>query len=166
MESGGGERLMALFKVERFEQITGAFRDLERDSIEVPDGMKFPLLIQDYLTWGDARSEGLKVVVLDSKSQKLVGFVLRRGASSDAEAPTMCEFCHSVRPRGEVSLLVARATRRKWVGLPACTDLSCRDQLLGAPGPLDWARNPHVLPRERVARVVAKLLKFARREPV
>ncbi len=146
------------------KELLDSFRPLDRDQVELPKDLKFPLGIQDYLAWVEPSGARVYLVLAEPENRHPLGVVFRRDQTS-GPAAMMCEWCHSVRAGDGVTLLTATASSHKRVGIPLCRDLSCKDKALlrvaDAPGPHDF---PETLNGpEKVRRIVARMSSFARR---
>lgn len=144
-----------MFKIENEADLRDAFRALDRDSVEIPADLKFPLYVRDYLTWRE--SSGARTYLVFADPDRRTFGVAFRSDSPRGIAPHHCEWCHSAGGSSEIGLLTASASDRKRVGLHLCVDLSClgkmesRANLSG--------ENTRILSRK----LSTKMMDFARR---
>src|SRR3954468_3575933 len=105
-----------------------SFRVMDRDQVILPEQLRFPLEIEDYLAW--VEPSGARVYLLfDDRKRKLpLGIVFRRDQSAGGGSPRMCEWCHSIRSGDQVSLLTATANSQRRIGIQLCRDLSCKSK--------------------------------------
>jgi hypothetical protein len=125
---------------------------MDREDIQLPEDLEFPRFVPDYLTWQEAGGHRVYVVFKAFADRPPLGIVFRRNQEAGA-ASSMCEWCHSIRAGSSVTLLTARASGKRVVGIHLCSDLSCREKALAAPG----------VGRERVRRIVQSMSEFALR---
>jgi hypothetical protein len=145
-------------------ELLDSFRALDRDEVELPDDLSFPVLVKDYLTWSDPGGHRVYLVFsepgADSRKRSALGIVFRRSASGSGP-PQMCEWCHAVRGGDGVMLLTATASSQKRVGIHLCRDLSCKDKVEAAPGAHDFPES--LSARDRTQRILQRMSQFARR---
>src|SRR4051812_1238764 len=121
-----------MFKVSSESELLESFRELDRAEIRLPESLKYPLFVTDYLTWLEPSGHRTYLLFKMLPDRPPVGIVFRRNASAGSVA-TMCEWCQSTRSGSNVSLLTATASSNRTVGIHLCNDLSCRDKALAAP---------------------------------
>ncbi len=157
--------MLGLSSVKRFatpEKLLECFRDLDRDQVQLPHDMVFPLVVRDYLSW--IEPSGARVyLVFDDPFSSLgpVGVVFKRTSSSGDSPAQMCQWCHSVRGGGRVGLLTATAGRKRRVGVYLCRDLDCREKIFGKRPDVNDLRES-LGKSQRLDRVLEKMSDFAR----
>ncbi len=117
-----------MFKIENESELRQCFRPIDRDTLEIPGRIKFPLFVRDYLAWRESSGHRTYLVVTDPESQKTLGVAFRNDSAS-TPVTRHCEWCHSSGGSSQIGLLVADASDRKSVGIHLCRDLSCQAKL-------------------------------------
>jgi hypothetical protein len=137
--------------------LLGAFRELDRNEVELPSDVEFPLHTGDLYTW--AIGPRAFLVFREHSDAPPKGIVFHRNSGAMPDVAAMCEWCFSVRGHGAVKLLTAQTDRRRSVGLFLCSDLSCLRKVHEVPGPDDLHErlNAH----DRASRTLARIATFA-----
>jgi hypothetical protein len=149
-----------MIRIASENELLDSFRTLDREEVELPANLTYPLVVKDYLTWSDPGGHRVYLVLSEKGRRTPLGVVFRRSGSPTLP-PQMCEWCHSVRGGTGVSLLTATASSNRRVGIHLCTDLSCKDKVQSAPGADDF---PETLTSyQRTQRILERMSQFARR---
>ena len=117
-----------MFRIHSQSDLIECFRDSEREDIVLPENIRFPIVIKDYLSWIEPSGAKAFLVFSDLGGKKPLGVVFRRGSGSTV---ALCDWCHSMSGGEGVGLLTARATPSRRVGVHVCSDLSCADKIRG-----------------------------------
>src|SRR5688572_26130790 len=96
-----------MIRIQSENELLDSFRLIDRDQVELPVDMRFPLLVKNYLAWPEASGARVFLVFEDPSSRKPFGIVFRQEQASFGQAACMCEWCHSVRSGNGVGLLTA-----------------------------------------------------------
>jgi hypothetical protein len=121
-----------MIRIQDEEQFLSAFREIDRDQVQLPTELSFPFGLIDYFAWVEPSGHRTYLIYNDSDKRAL-GAVFKR-LPEPADAPIkMCAFCHSVRGGGRVSLLSIQATKNRNIGLHLCRDLSCKEKMQAPP---------------------------------
>jgi hypothetical protein len=145
-----------MIRIDSAETLLSAFRPNDRTALELPEGMRFPFLIKDYVSWIEASGARVFVVFEDPVKSVPMGIAFRRDAGG-AVPPAICEWCHSARADQGVGLLTATASDKRRVGVHLCRDLACKVRMEEA---AETGLGPSA--RDRVRRVVERMSTFAR----
>lgn len=136
------------------------FRPLDQDQVIVPTTMRFPLAVKDYVSWREPSGHRTYLVFNDPVRNQPLGVVFERSHGSQ-KVPMMCEWCHSVRPQSDVALMTATASEKRRVGVHLCSDLLCKERILGAPGINDMRETLNQ--QEKIQRLLLKMINFSGR---
>ena len=117
-----------MFRIENENELRDAFRQLDRDSVEIPKDFRFPLFVRDYLAWPESSGARTYLLFADPENRKRYGVAFRVDTARGG-APHLCEWCHSFGGSGDIGLLTASVSDRRRVGLHLCLDLSCLSKL-------------------------------------
>ena len=148
-----------MIRITSENELINAFREIDRNDVRLPHDIKFPLALKDYLSWQEPSGARVYLVFQDPRGRGARGIVFKRTGGSPSEGVVqMCQWCHSVRGGNAVGLLTAKATKRRRVGVHLCSDLSCKQTLLGGPGVNDL-REPFSR-YEKLFRVLLKMSEF------
>lgn len=150
-----------MIRITSEKDLLEAFRPLDRDQVELPETLRFPLLLKDYLSWTEPSGNRVFLVYTERDRKYPLGIVFRQDQSGAGSAG-MCEWCHSVRSSGGVSLLTAQASLNRRVGVQLCRDLTCKHKVESQPGADDF---PETLShRERIQRILQRISTFGRQQ--
>ena len=148
---------MILIKDEN--ELLETFRDFERAEVQVPAGLKFPLVLRDHLSWPEPSGHRTYLVVHDPNRKQPYGIVFKRSSGTTEMPAMMCEWCHSVRAGNSIDLLTATVTPRRRIGAYLCRSLDCRERLKETPHVSDIRES---LPADqKLARIQERMLDFA-----
>lgn len=154
-----------MLRIKDENEFLECFRPMEREEVQIPSDMLFPLLIRDYVAWMEPSGHRTFLVFEELNRGQAKGIVFRRaqGAGAPGEIPaSMCDFCHSVRGGGRVGLLTAIVSPNKRIGVQACRDLSCKEHLRKPnPSPNDMRESFSTDDKER--RILERMRDFARK---
>ncbi len=143
------------------EEMRSAFRPIDQDEVQLPSDMLFPLLVRDTLTWIEPSGHRAYIVYADPSKNSARGIVFKRNHATADSPPAMCDWCHSVRGKGNVGLLTASVSRSRRIGLSLCRDLNCIEKLKETPGVHDLRES--VQTDEKKRRILDRISHFARR---
>lgn len=140
-------------------ELQRCFREIDRDEVEQPDKVRFPLVVNDSYAW----SSGNRVFLLfrDRAAALPKGLVFHRNTGAVPDVPAMCEWCHVVRGHGEVKLLSVAMDDRRRLGMYLCHDLRCIEKARELPGTNDFHEGLDV--DARVKKIVERIALFASR---
>lgn len=151
---------MRMIRITSEEELRAAFRSQDQDTLVLPTSFVFPLPVREYLSWLEPSGHRVYLVFSDPASERLRGLVFERTRGAADIPAAMCQWCHSVRTGGRVSLLTTPVGRDRRIGLHLCSDLQCREQIFGMPGRNDFQES--LSRHERLQRVVGRMQAFAR----
>lgn len=119
----------AVFRLVSEKELLDAFRPKDRKLVEIPAGLKLPLLVHDYFAWPHPAGGRLYLVFqVPGGVPTGIAFDVDPGAGG-AAVPHLCEWCHQARPGNQVGLLSATVNAKRRAGVHACVDLSCAAKL-------------------------------------
>ena len=144
-----------MFRLESEKELRECFRPLDRDSMEVPRTMTFPVYVRDYLAWGESSGVRTFLVFSEPESGKHLGVSFRRNPGGITPMG-FCQWCHSTGSSVDIGLLTADASARKRVGVHVCLDLRCIEKLEARSNMT--GENSRLLARA----VIEKMAEFAR----
>lgn len=150
-----------MIRIASEKELLEVFRPIERDQVELPLGLEFPMGVKDYLAWTEGAGARVFLVFEEPSTGKALGVVFRCDQSA-GDSASMCEWCHAVRAGDGVKLLTAQAASNRRVGISLCRDLSCKDKAQADPGTDDMPLGPTTA-RERTRRILTRMSIFARR---
>ncbi len=118
-----------MFQLKTEDDLFSAFRTRDRRHVTLPEDVKFPLFVRDYLAW--VEPTGVRAFLLFSAPGDVhpTGIAFRRDQSGDRSPTGMCEWCHSHGAPDMISLLTTDVTEHRRVGLSLCRDLGCGGRL-------------------------------------
>jgi hypothetical protein len=140
-------------------ELLRCFREIDRDDVELPPDLAFPLAIHDVLAW--AVGPRAYLLFRDRPERAPRGIVFHRNPGALPDVVAMCEWCHAVRGRGAVKLMSVRSDERRRVGLYLCSDLGCVSRARELPSPDDLPGGADGA--ERARRALARICDFAAR---
>ena len=152
-----------MFRIESEKDLIESFRQLDRQELELPDGIAYPLDVKDYYSWTDSSGHRAFVLFKGNDRRHPVGIAFRQGSGPAAPA-SMCEWCHAVRAGDAITLMTATASANRRVGVHLCRGITCREKIEAAPGADDIPRSGDE--RGRVHQVIRRMGDFARRHLV
>jgi hypothetical protein len=116
-----------MFQLKSEAQVIRAFRPRDREGMELPSGVSYPLFVRHYLAWQEPSGTGVRLVFgLPGGAPTGIFFRRARGQPSPAG---MCEWCHSVGGSDQIGLITADVNSRKRAGVMACLDLRCQEKI-------------------------------------
>ena len=118
-----------MFRIATEKDFLEAFRPKDRPVVELPKGLKFPLIVRDYLGWRDPSGTRVFLVFTAPGEKVPTGVAFRRDHHSTGEPTHMCEWCHNLGSSDQVGLLTTDVTSKKRVGVSLCLDLGCGPRL-------------------------------------
>lgn len=150
-----------MFKINTEKELLESFREIDRDQVQFPADLSFPLGISNYHAWVEPSGHRAFLVFEDSSNQKPLGVVFKRSGATPDYGPTMCDWCHSVRGRGKVSMMTAAVSSDRRVGVYLCADLKCGEQIAKPPGVNDLREGKDR--GERIYELMSKMQEFAKK---
>lgn len=149
-----------MIRIQDEHQLRASFRDFEQNQVQVPQDFKFPLALKDYLSWVEPSGHRVYLVFRDHLSGHPMGVVFQRTRGSADASPSMCQWCHAVRPGSAVGLLTTQAGKERRIGIHLCVDLDCKAHAEKGPGKNDFTEG--LSGREKIERVVRRMNDFAK----
>lgn len=149
-----------MIRIQTEKQVIDAFREIDQSEVQIPHNITFPFLVRDYFAWTEPGGHRTFLIFNDEETKNLLGVVFKRTQESPDAPAKMCEFCHSVRGHGNISMLSAKVTPNKTIGLHLCRDLSCREKVESIPGTNDLTGSKDRMYRNIV--LVERIRKFLR----
>jgi hypothetical protein len=144
-----------MFRIESEKDLLRAFRPRDRETLELPEGLQFPLFVRDYLSWIEPAGTRVFLVLAQPGSRLPVGIAFRRDVHGPG-GPCMCDWCHTTGSAEGIGMLTTAVNSKRRVGVNLCLDLRCKDRLESAADLL--GRHPH----EFVAPLMERMLRFTR----
>ncbi len=118
-----------MFKIDDEQQLVSAFRPRDRKVLDLPAGMKWPLVVHGAHAWSEPAGVRSFVVFQDPGTGRALGLVFRRdGQGVHDAAGTLCEWCHQVGTADRVGMLACEKSSKRVVGTILCRDLLCCDR--------------------------------------
>ena len=145
-----------MFRIETEKDLLQAFRPRDRDKVEVPRDLRFPLFVRDYLTWVEPAGTRVFLVCPSPQGKRPMGIAFRRDSHGDSTPSQMCDWCHTHGPSTEIGLLTTDVNSKRRVGVNLCLDLRCKDKLESVAD----LSGRH--PRDLVSPLMERMLRFAR----
>jgi FBP C-terminal treble-clef zinc-finger len=145
-----------MFRIETEKDLLQAFRPRDRKTLELPEGIKFPLFVRDYLAWSEPA--GTRVFLMlpsPGDSRQPVGIAFRRDSPGGGPGSCMCDWCHSYGAADEIGLLTTDVSSKRRVGINLCIDLRCKEKLESAAD----LSGRH--PRELLQPLMERMVRFA-----
>lgn len=109
-----------MFRFATEEELRKTFRPRDRKTLELPVGLRFPLILRASLAWVDPT--GVRAHGVFSTPEGPLGLSFRRDTTSGA---ALCDWCHSYGGQDQVGLVVCERSSKRRVGLWLCRDLGC-----------------------------------------
>lgn len=145
-----------MFLIQTEKDLLQAFRPRDREKVELPEGIKFPLFVRDYLSWVDPAGVRVFLMFPLPGSKRPVGIAFRRDSPGGGAVSHMCDWCHSYGSSNEIGLLTTDSSSKRRVGVNLCLDLRCKEKLEAA---ADLAGRD---PREPIQALMERMVTFAR----
>ena len=145
-----------MFRIETEKDLLLAFRPRDREAVELPKGLTFPLFVRDYLAWVEPAGTRVFLLSPSPEGKRPMGIAFRRDASAGVSPSHMCDWCHTYGSANEIGLLTTDVNSKRRVGVNLCLDLRCKDKLEAA---ADLAGRH---PREFIAPLMERMARFAR----
>lgn len=145
-----------MFLLRSEKDLIECFRSRDQRRLELPDNLKFPLVVRDYFAWTDSSGTRVNLVFSEPDVRKPIGLTFDRPSSGEPTA-AICDWCHSYGSSNQIGLLTIEASDKRRVGVNLCLDLSCHDKI---------ETNTGLSPigaQKRQQAVVAKMSRFVRR---
>jgi len=118
-----------MFLIETEKEFLNTFRPRDRKTVELPEGIQFPLFVRDYLAWIEPTGVRVFLVFKAPDDKSPTGIAFRRDQQGGALTARMCDWCHSHGSGAEIGLLTAEASSKRRVGVLLCLDLRCNEKL-------------------------------------
>src|SRR3712207_2313157 len=106
-----------MIRIPSEKELLESFRLIDRDEVEVPKDLRFPIVVKDYLAWSEPSGYRTYLVFGDGERRQPLGIVFRRDQLAGGASPQMCEWCHCVRGSDGVSMLSATASSKRRIGI-------------------------------------------------
>lgn len=116
-----------MFRLTSKEMLIRSFRPRDREGMELPPGLAFPLFVRNYLAWREPSGAGVRLVFSLPKCVP-TGIFFRRGHGEPGPVQ-MCGWCYSGGGSDEIGLLTADVNSRRRAGVVACLDLRCQEKI-------------------------------------
>jgi hypothetical protein len=145
-----------MFLLQSEKELVDCFFSQDQKKLDLPKGVKYPLVVRDYFAWSDTSSHRVNVVFSEPDVRKPIGVVFERDRSGGAVA-AICDWCHSFGSSNQIGLMMVEASAKRRVGVHLCLDLSCREKIES-----DLSLSP-VAAQQRIRRVVERMSQFVRR---
>jgi hypothetical protein len=155
-------KLGSMVKIGSEKEFRSLFRPIDRDEVQLPADLKFPMLVRGTFAWVEAGGVRTYLVFEDVSTKVPRGIVFRRTNGSTDVPATMCDFCHAVRGGQAVGMLTVAITSRHRVGVTACRDLSCQAKL-DAPVPGTNDLRETFRPDQKRQYLLERISEFAKR---
>lgn len=118
-----------MFRIESEKDLQRAFRPRDRQTLELPEGLQFPLFVRDYLSWVEPTGTRVNLVLAVPGSRLPVGITFRRDAHGGPGGPCMCDWCHTPGSVEGIGMLTTDVNSKRRVGVNLCLDLRCKERL-------------------------------------
>ena len=145
-----------MFLLQTEKDLLHAFRPRDREKVELPEGIKFPLFVRDYLSWTESAGTRVFLMLAAPGSRRPMGIAFRRDSPGGGSASHMCEWCHSHGSANEIGLLTTDVNSKRRVGVALCLDLRCKEKLETV---ADLSGRD---PRELTQALMGRMLRFTR----
>jgi hypothetical protein len=122
--------LRGMFLLKDEAALRQAFRPRDREPLELPAELRFPLFVRDYLAWVEPAGSRVFLVFCGPGEKVPTGIAFRRDARGERGAQGhLCEWCHAQGSGDEIGLLTTDVSSRRRVGTSLCLDLRCGQRL-------------------------------------
>jgi hypothetical protein len=121
-----------MFLIETEKDLLQAFRPRDRDKVELPKGLQFPLFVRDYFAWTEPAGTRVFLVCPSPEGKRPMGLAFRREPQNSGTPSQLCDWCHSYGSSMEIGLLSTDVNSKRRVGVNLCLDLRCKDKLESA----------------------------------
>ena len=145
-----------MFLIKTEDDLLRAFRPRDREKVELPEGIQFPLFVRDYLAWTEPAGTRVFLMLAAPGSRRPMGIAFRRDSQGGGAASHMCDWCHAYGSASEIGLLTTDVNSKRRVGVNLCLDLRCKEKLESA---ADLSGRD---PRELSKPLLERMLRFTR----
>jgi hypothetical protein len=145
-----------MFRIETEKDLLHAFRPRDREKVELPKDMRFPLFVRDYLSWVEPAGTRVFLVCPSPQGKRPMGIAFRRDSHGGSSPSQMCDWCHSYGSSHDIGLLTTDVNSKRRVGVNLCLDLRCKDKLESVAD----LSGRH--PRDVMLPLMERMLRFAR----
>ncbi|WP_434389974.1 FBP domain-containing protein [Melittangium boletus] len=121
-----------MFLIETEKDLLQSFRPRDREKVEVPKGLKFPLFVRDYFAWVEPAGTRVFLVCPSPDKTRPMGLAFRRDSQGSSMPSQMCDWCHTYGSSNEIGLLSTDVNSKRRVGVNLCLDLRCKEKLESA----------------------------------
>jgi hypothetical protein len=142
-------------------QLLQTFREIDRDEVQLPSTLKFPLAVKNFTSWIEPSGHRVYLVFERESQGEAVGVVFQRTRGNSEAAPAMCQWCNAVRGGSGVSLLTASVDKNHRIGIHLCSDLKCGEHENGTPSVHDLRES--LSKTEKLLRLVGRMNEFAKK---
>ncbi|ATB32915.1 FBP domain-containing protein [Melittangium boletus] len=118
-----------MFLIETEKDLLQAFRPRDREKVELPKGLKFPLFVRDYFSWVEPSGTRVFLVCPSPDNKRPMGLAFRREPQGSSTPSQMCDWCHAYGSSNEIGLLSTDVNSKRRVGVNLCLDLRCKEKL-------------------------------------
>lgn len=118
-----------MFRIDSEQDLLDSFRPSDRSTVTLPENVKYPLFVRDYLAWTEPAGVRAFLVYADPDSRSKTLGIAFRSDQSRAPVAQHCEWCKSFGGSNDIGLLTAEASDRKRVGIHLCRGLNCHEKL-------------------------------------
>lgn len=145
-----------MFLLRSEKELIDSFFPRHQKRLELPNGLKFPLVVRDYFAWVDSSNLKVNLVFSEPGVNKPIGIIFDRHSGAGGTA-AICEWCHSYGSSNQIGLLSIDVSSKRRVGVHLCLDLGCREKIEA-----DLGLSP-MAAQARARRVVDEMSRFVRR---
>ena len=149
-----------MIRIQSSKDLLDSFRAIDRDQVQLPDTMKFPFILRDYMAWVEPSGHRVYLVFEEPQKKTAYGVSFKR-TPAQAEAPAqMCQWCHTVSTGQNIGLLTADVSTKRKIGVYLCRNLQCKERI-STPGVNDIRES--LVPERKLERVLLNMREFAQR---
>lgn len=145
-----------MFRIESKDALIQLFREIDQPKVEIPNSFHFPIGLSDSLSWMEASGHRSFLIFQTATMDRPVGLSFEQ-TKATTDVPSMCQWCHSVRPVSDVTLMTVRLSHNHTIGLYLCSDLNCKERIV-LPSVNDLRETLNI--KEKQLRLMEKVEKF------
>lgn len=143
-----------MFRIASEDALSSAFRWRDRNVLELPSDVEYPLGVRGYHAWQHP-SGGRVYLVFALGNGEPTGIAFDVSKDGDKAVMHICDWCNAPGSGDTVGMLRATVSAKKKIGVYACADLSCARKLED-----DADRNGRSA-LAAIEQVVSKMARFA-----